>query len=264
MASLPRVLQASLLAAGVAFTASPVRAIGTTFTFDLGSSTASPSAPLASPTKSFSATADGRTLQLVFPNARRPTGNAKPVSATDEGLCLYKAGGAGLGGIGRTNCGRANPGNGNGARNQNSIELFFDQQVELLSYRYGLLDYERGSGNPLLTWGAPTSPVVSTETLFDKQVDTSYAFSNPFIIQANQIITITGTGGGRGSSTTEALLSHLVVRALPGEPPAAASVPGPLPLFGAMAAFGWSRRLRSRLSSPAPVARRRAPDGSQA
>ena len=264
MASLPRVLQASLLAAGVAFTASPVRAIGTTFTFDLGSSTASPSAPLASPTKSFSATADGRTLQLVFQNALRPNGAPKPVSATDEGLCLYKAGGAGLGGIGRTNCGRANPGNGNGARNQNSIELFFDQQVELLSYRYGLLDHERGSGNPLLTWGAPTSPVVSTETLFDKQVDTSYAFTNPFIVQANQILTITGTGGGRGTSSTEALLSGLVVRALP-EPPASSNVPGPVPLLGAMAAaFGWSRRLRSRLSSPAPVARRRAPDGSQA
>jgi len=30
-----------------------------------------------------------------------------------------------------------------------------------------------------------------------------------------------------------------------------ASVPGPLPLFGAGAAFGWSRRLRRRIKSPA-------------
>jgi hypothetical protein len=230
-----------LLTAGLVLGGSPARAIGTTFSFDLGSSTASPAAPLASPSKAFTATANGQTLQLVFQNALLPNGNAKPVSATDEGLCLYKAGGAGLNNIGRTNCGRANPGNGNGARNQNAIELFFDQQVELLSYRYGSLRV--GRGNPLLTWGAPISPMVSTETLFDKQVDTSYTFSNPFIIQANQIITITGTGGGRGSSTTEALLSHL---------------------FGAMAAFGWSRRLRSRLSSTDPVARRRGPDGSQA
>ena len=29
-------------------------------------------------------------------------------------------------------------------------------------------------------------------------------------------------------------------------PPPPASVPGPLPLFGATAAFGWSRRLRRR------------------
>jgi hypothetical protein len=34
-----------------------------------------------------------------------------------------------------------------------------------------------------------------------------------------------------------------------GPPPAA--VPGPLPLFGAGAAFGWSRRLRRRIKSPA-------------
>ena len=31
--------------------------------------------------------------------------------------------------------------------------------------------------------------------------------------------------------------------------PAAASVPGPLPLFGAAAAFGWSRTLRRRISA---------------
>ena len=34
-----------------------------------------------------------------------------------------------------------------------------------------------------------------------------------------------------------------------GNPPAAA-VPGPLPLFGAAAAFGWSRRLRKRTAAP--------------
>ena len=34
-------------------------------------------------------------------------------------------------------------------------------------------------------------------------------------------------------------------------PASPASVPGPLPLFGAGAAFGWSRRLRRRIKSPA-------------
>jgi len=34
-------------------------------------------------------------------------------------------------------------------------------------------------------------------------------------------------------------------------PVSPASVPGPLPLFGAGAAFGWSRRLRRRIKSPA-------------
>jgi hypothetical protein len=29
-----------------------------------------------------------------------------------------------------------------------------------------------------------------------------------------------------------------------------AAVPGPLPLFGAAAAFGWSRKLRKRIAAP--------------
>jgi MYXO-CTERM domain-containing protein len=32
--------------------------------------------------------------------------------------------------------------------------------------------------------------------------------------------------------------------------PASAAVPGPLPLLGAGAAFGWSRRLRKRIAAP--------------
>jgi hypothetical protein len=32
--------------------------------------------------------------------------------------------------------------------------------------------------------------------------------------------------------------------------PPTAAVPGPLPLFGAAAAFGWSRRLRKRIAAP--------------
>ncbi len=232
--------------------AAPAQAIGTTFSFNLGGSTATPADPLASPTKTFTASAEGMSLNLVFQNALRPNGNAKPVSASADGLCIYKAGGAGLNEVGRTNCGLRNPGSGTGVANQESIELFFDQQVELLSYRYGSLQV--GRGNPLLTWGDPNTPVVSTETLFDKQIDTSYDFTNPFIVQANQILTITGTGGGRGTSSTEALLSGLVVRAFSQGPPATESVPGPLPLLGAAAAFGWSRRLRSRLSPTGPVA----------
>lgn len=249
MSSLPLAhpLLAPLLGAGLVLSGLPGQAIGTTFSFDLGSSTATPADPQASPTKSFSAKADGRTLRLVFQNAlilddtAKPT--PKPVSATEAGLCLYKAGGAGLDDIG-TNCGRATPGNGTGVANQSAIELVFDQAVELVSYRYGSLRV--GNGNPLLTWGELDSPVLSTETLFDKQVGPSYAFRNPFVVRANRIIEIAGAGGDNDSSSTEVLLSQLVVRALPSEP--ATGVPGPLPLAGALAAFGWSRRLRGRLN----------------
>jgi hypothetical protein len=241
---------ACVVAAGLALAPAPVEAIGTTFSFNLGSATATPTDQLASPSKSFTASAGGQTLNLEFQNALRPNGNAKPVSATADGLCIYKAGGAGLNDVGRTNCGRRNPGIGTGVVNQESIELFFDRQVELLSYRYGSLRV--GLGNPMLTWGPPNGPVVSTELLSGKTINTSYAFTNPFIVQANQILTISGSGGGRGTSSTEALLSGLVVRALP-EPPASSNVPGPVPLLGAMAAFGWSRRLRSRLSHAGPA-----------
>lgn len=241
-------LLGTLLSAGLILGGSPARASGTIFTFDLGSGSATPADPQASPSKAFSATADGRMLRLVFQNALLPDDTAKPVSATDEGLCLYRAGEAGLADIG-SNCGRATPGNGTGVANQSAIELVFDQAVELVSYRYGSLRV--GLGNPLLTWGEPTSPVVSTEILFGKQVGTSYAFANPFVVGANQVIAITGVSGDNDSSSTEVLLSQLVVRALPSEP--ATDVPGPLPLAGALAALGWSRRLRSRLS------RRRAP-----
>ena len=246
MSALPlaRPLLGTLLGAGLVLSGSPGQALGTTFTFDLGSGSATPADPQASGTKTFSAQADGRMLRLVFQNALLPDDTAKPVSATDEGLCLYKAGGAGLNDIGLTNCGLETPGNGTGAANHSAIELVFDQAVELISYRYGSLRV--GLGNPLLTWGEPTSPVVSTETLLDKQVGTSYAFANPFVVRANRIIAISGVGGDRDSSSTEALLSQLVVRALPSEP--ATDVPGPLPLAGALAAFGWSRRLRGRLN----------------
>ncbi len=53
---------------------------------------------------------------------------------------------------------------------------------------------------------------------------------NPFVVGANRIIAISGGGGDRDSSSTEVLLSQLVVRALPSEP--ARDVPGPLPRPG--------------------------------
>jgi len=233
------VVVGSLLAAVAGLSASPAQAIGSTFTFNLNSGTASPPTPLASATKTFTASAGGSSLNLVFQNALRPNGMGKPVSATAEGLCIYKVGGA------STNCGRATAGDGVGNSNQDSIALFFDKQVELVSYQYGSLQV--GVGNPLITWGEPfPSPFVSTEGLSEglspKKLNTTYAFDNPFIVKANQFIYITGTGGASGGTTTQALLSQLVVRTVPEQ------VPGPLPLLGAGAAFAWSRRLRSRLN----------------
>jgi hypothetical protein len=96
--------------------------------------------------------------------------------------------------------------------------------------------------------------VVSTETLYDKQAGTTYAFETPFIVAANRVITITGVACGRGPNITEALLSQLEVRALPPPAPQGSSVTGPLPLFGAGASFGWSRQLRRCQARSAPTA----------
>ncbi len=248
MSGLPRssLVVGSLLAAVGGLSSSPAHAIGSTFTFKLNNGTATPSTPLASASKSFTASAGGSSLNLVFQNALRPNGNAKPVSATAEGLCIYKVGGA------SSNCGRASAGDGVGNSNQDSIALFFDKEVELVSYQYGGLQV--GLANPLITWGEPfPSSIVSTEGLSEglspKKLNTTYAFDNPFIVKANQIIYITGTGGDSGGTTTQALLSQLVVRTDPTGQGPTEPVPAPLPLLGAGAAFAWSRRLRSRLNS---------------
>lgn len=58
-------------------------------------------------------------------------------------------------------------------------------------------------------------------------------------------VSVTGsTFPGNDANITNSLLS----------PVPSASVPGPLPLFGAGAAFGWSRRLRRRVKCSAPKA----------
>ena len=76
-----------------------------------------------------------------------------------------------------------------------------------------------------------TTPIVSSAT-FNNQTLTSLGFATTGLI---------GTWSLTGTSET--------IQMFVGNPPAAA-VPGPLPLFGAGAAFGWSRRLRKRIATP--------------
>ena len=54
---------------------------------------------------------------------------------------------------------------------------------------------------------------------------------------------LTDFGGSNGRPTSSSLV--------PVQGPAPSGVPGPLPLFGAAAAFGWSRQLRRRINTPA-------------
>ena len=75
------------------------------------------------------------------------------------------------------------------------------------------------------------TPIVSSAT-FNGQTLATLGFTTTGLI---------GTWSLNGTSET--------IKVFLGNPPAAA-VPGPLPLLGTGAAFGWSRRLRKRISTP--------------
>ncbi|MFZ9752319.1 MAG: hypothetical protein ACO3B3_02015 [Cyanobium sp.] len=116
-----------------------------------------------------------------------------------------------------------------------SFTMTFDQPVKLLNYNLGYLQNISGitttySQNSLQSIQAYTTTGLTL-------------FTNQFIAQANVPISVTST-----STTANALAQ---INALTVEKQASVpSVPGPLPLFGAGAAYGWSRRLRRRLSNP--------------
>jgi hypothetical protein len=74
------------------------------------------------------------------------------------------------------------------------------------------------------------TPIVSSAT-FSGQTLASLGFTTTGLI---------GTWTINGTSES--------IQVILGAP--AAAVPGPLPLFGAAAAFGWSRRLRKRIAAP--------------
>jgi hypothetical protein len=78
------------------------------------------------------------------------------------------------------------------------------------------------------------SPIVSTSTIANKTLSSLGFTINSGLLGS---WTLDGTG-----DTIQAFL---------GAPsPSGAAVPGPLPLLGAGAAFGWSRKLRKRIATP--------------
>ncbi len=228
-------LAGSVLAAGLAFAPAPARALGTLHTFQFGTSpdASSPSAFFSSTPEAGSTSAP---INLTFNNARVSRNRVKDVSVTSEGVCLYKVGG-------RNSCGP----NANGRGRQSSIDISFDKNVQLISYQYGLLSLGNRSANPTLVWTNQVDPSLeSNEGLSGKSAGTSYDFATQFTLKAFQTITIAGFGGGGGGPATQVRLGQLIVQEAPQSP---SNVPGPLPLLGAGAAFAWSRRLRSRVTS---------------
>lgn len=105
----------------------------------------------------------------------------------------------------------------------------------------------------------PASSVSGLNTLlnaqtFQFQIDPTYVSSNPIVSSA----TFNGrTLAGFGFTTTGLIGTWTIngtsesIQVIIGAPtPSGAAVPGPLPLLGAGAAFGWSRRLRRRIAAP--------------
>ena len=76
-------------------------------------------------------------------------------------------------------------------------------------------------------------------SLLNKNLATDFGISTTGLLGT---WTLQSDGNGDGYTANDTI--NLIV----GAPPVA-SVPGPLPLFGAGAAFGWSRKLRRRIGS---------------
>jgi hypothetical protein len=102
----------------------------------------------------------------------------------------------------------------------------------------------------------PSTYIGSTYYQSTTQLDAAYVLGQPFFSSAtfngkslaSEGFTATGLVGTWTIDGTSESINVCIGSDPCGVPPA--QVPGPVPLLGAGAAFGWSRRLRRRISSP--------------
>lgn len=116
-----------------------------------------------------------------------------------------------------------------------------------------------GYNRPTKQWWSVTagesSWVTPTMSVADRGFNGWNTFTDTFTPSAATIELAFASFGTAGNGTSGAALSPFLlldnVQVLDSgtPPPPAASVPGPLPIFGAGIAFGWARRLRSRLAA---------------
>jgi len=135
-----------------------------------------------------------------------------------------------------------------------SIKLKFDKTVKLISTRGVLRSFfnEIGTAAPVVesTW---TSQSSTDSFLYENTIPTqgsdlsftnSYAsmFNNNYIVSANTEIIVSSIFSEKNLTSPGNLdywAQTLEIEAVP--------TPGPLPLFGAAAAFSWTRRIRKRI-----------------
>ena len=118
-----------------------------------------------------------------------------------------------------------------------SYAMTFDQPVKLISYR---IKYTQQAGGITTTYAQALLQSIQTN---NSSAGTTL-FSNQFIAQPNIPISVTSTYSGTSTSPLYQISAFTVEKV--DLPPA--TVPGPLPILGFGAAFGFSRRLRRRVA----------------
>jgi hypothetical protein len=123
--------------------------------------------------------------------------------------------------------------------------------LNMLEYSLGLQPTTSfGTGSGVSTRNVSGTPTIFGANAGFLRLSRSYVSGSP--IQGEAIFA-SSTLSGFGITTTGLLGTWTLdftgdtIQVFIGAP---ASVPGPLPLFGAAAAFGWSRRLRKRIAAP--------------
>ena len=174
--------------------------------------------------KSFSSTPSGVTFTVTNPSPVFSTVGG--VNTNSQGLCAWAQ-------VGTTG-GRCNFNVNDGFSGQSLTQLqgTFDKRVILTSFTIGAfsagnsgttLKFESGTLSEMFTI-ANTSPA-------------TYNFTTPFEIAEGDTLDIISTGSNTtGTNGGFFRISSLEVN----------DVPGPLPLLGGAAAFGWSRKLRKK------------------
>jgi len=134
------------------------------------------------------------------------------VASSPNGLCLYANSQDGT-----PRCGIFTPDTYNSLRMTSNRDIFFTG---------GFVRQTLGAANPITV-----SPSIGLGGAIPGS-NGIFSFGNPIFLSASQPITFTGFG----TNTSTRIASFTFEE-----------VPGPLPLFGAAAAFGTSRRIRKKL-----------------
>ena len=213
-------------AASLAISAAPAKAFQTTIPFNTN-----PSSNQLSRTFN-----GGFGVQATFSNAQTESGIPKTVSNNANGICLGKSGFATSG------CGRTSllP-NTNGILRQGAMDLAFNQKLHLQGFRVGQNNMNNGNLIFNLNGNIFSSPLTSLPA-----GSTLYSFPGGYDYTPGDTFTITSTALNVLQTNTF-YMSEMVVSG--GE-----KVPAPLPILATATAFGWSRRLRSRVRRAAVVA----------